>query len=72
MESETEPRELSAEFVFAVPVSSMLGFLSPFLSYMKALYRIFFFALLQIILIRKKKIEYTIFIHYVKVYLKII
>ena len=28
MESETEPRELSAEFVFAVPVSSMLGFLS--------------------------------------------
>ena len=28
MESETEPRELSAEFVFAFPVSSMLGFLS--------------------------------------------
>ena len=28
LESEIEPYELSAEFVFAVPVSSMLGFLS--------------------------------------------
>ena len=28
MESETEPPELSAEFVSALPVSSMLGFLS--------------------------------------------
>ena len=28
LESETEPRELSAEFVFAVPVSSTRGFLS--------------------------------------------
>ena len=28
MESETEPPELSVEFVSALPVSSMLGFLS--------------------------------------------
>ena len=28
LQSETEPSELSAEFAFAVPVSSTLGFLS--------------------------------------------
>ena len=32
LESETELRELSAEFVFAVPVSTMLGFLSLFVT----------------------------------------